>query len=83
MTTMLPLERPARRRSGALRDWTVVAALVVLGAIPLIAGTLRVIQLAGGPSLMPTDERISGLPLPIVLHIVVLGALPSPPVSVL
>ena len=70
MTTIVPAERPAQRRSGALRDWTVVGALVLLGAIPLIAGTLRVIQLAGGPSLLPTDERISGLPLPIVLHIV-------------
>ena len=37
MTTIVPAERPARRRSGALRDWTVVGALVLLGAIPLIA----------------------------------------------
>ncbi|MGV1037034.1 MAG: DUF2306 domain-containing protein [Candidatus Nanopelagicales bacterium] len=49
-----------------------VVASVVLGSIPLIAGALRLVQLAGGPALMPPDQRMTGLPLPVVLHI--LGA---------
>lgn len=50
------------------RSWLVPLALTVLSAIPLTAGTLRVIQLAGGPALIPVDHRISAFPL--VLHIV-------------
>ncbi|MBP7972012.1 MAG: DUF2306 domain-containing protein [Candidatus Nanopelagicales bacterium] len=69
MTTQ-ELERPTQVRSGAPRDWTVAIALVALGAIPLIAGALRLIQLAGGPSPIATDGRLSGFPMPVVLHIV-------------
>jgi uncharacterized membrane protein len=45
---------------------------VALATIPLTAGTLRLIQLAGGPEIMPADHRFDGLPLALVLHI--LGA---------
>jgi uncharacterized membrane protein len=54
------------------RSWPVPVALVLLSAIPLAAGTLRLIQLAGGPSVMPADHRFAGFPLPLVVHI--LGA---------
>jgi uncharacterized membrane protein len=47
-------------------------SLVVLSAIPLTAGTLRLVQLAGGPEIMPADRRFAGLPVALVLHI--LGA---------
>lgn len=47
-------------------------ALVMLSAIPLTAGTLRLIQLAGGPAVIPADSRFTGLPLALVVHI--LGA---------
>jgi len=50
----------------------VPAALVALSAIPLTAGTLRLIQLAGGPAVIPADHRFAGFPLPLVTHI--LGA---------
>jgi uncharacterized membrane protein len=52
------------------RGWPVPLALVALSAIPLTAGTLRLIQLAGGPAVMPADHRFAGFPLPLVLHIV-------------
>ena len=45
-------------------------ALVALSAIPLTAGTLRLIQLAGGPAVIPADHRFAGFPLPLVVHIV-------------
>jgi len=52
------------------RSWPVPVALVVLSAIPLTAGALRLIQLAGGPAVIPADHRFAGFPLPLVVHIV-------------
>jgi uncharacterized membrane protein len=52
--------------------WPVPAALLVLSAIPLTAGFLRLVQLAGGPALMPADHRFTGFPVALVVHI--LGA---------
>jgi uncharacterized membrane protein len=52
------------------RSWPVPVALVALSAIPLAAGTLRLIQLAGGPALIPADHRFDGFPLPLLAHIV-------------
>ena len=54
------------------RSWPVPVALVALVAIPLTAGTLRLIQLAGGPAILPADHRFAGFPTPLVVHI--LGA---------
>jgi len=48
----------------------VPASLVALSAIPVVAGALRLLQLAGGPQVLPADERFAGLALPLVLHIV-------------
>jgi uncharacterized membrane protein YozB (DUF420 family) len=47
----------------------VPAALMALSLVPLTAGTLRLVQLAGGPALMPADDRFVGLPVPLVAHI--------------
>jgi uncharacterized membrane protein len=52
------------------RSWPVPVALVVLSAIPLAAGALRLLQLAGGPAVIPADHRFAGFPLPLVVHIV-------------
>jgi len=52
------------------RSWPVPAALIALSAIPLTAGTLRLIQLSGGPELIPADDRFTGFPAALVLHIV-------------
>lgn len=46
------------------------AALLMLSAVPVLAGTLRLVQLAGGPALMPVDHRFAALPVPLVAHIV-------------
>jgi uncharacterized membrane protein YozB (DUF420 family) len=56
--------------AGSPRSWPVPAALLVLSAIPLTAGTLRLIQLAGGPAVIPADHRFTGFPLSLVAHIV-------------
>lgn len=45
-------------------------SLIVLSAIPLTAGILRLVQLAGGPAALPADDRFAGFPLALVTHIV-------------
>jgi uncharacterized membrane protein len=51
------------------RAWLVPPALILLSAIPLAAGTLRVIQLTGGPAILPADHRF-GFAVPVVVHFV-------------
>jgi len=61
----------ARRSApSAATGWAVPAALVVLSAVPLTAGVLRLVQLAGGPALMPADARFPGFPAALIVHIV-------------
>jgi uncharacterized membrane protein len=63
--------RPATRTGGPSR--LVPPALVALSVIPVVAGTLRIVQLAGGPDVIPADDRFDAFPLALVVHIV--GAL--------
>ena len=53
-------------------EWPVPVALIALSFIPLVAGSLRLIQLLGGPEVIPADDRFTGFPAPLVVHI--LGA---------
>jgi uncharacterized membrane protein len=61
---------PGAKRTGQSGGWPVPAALVALSAIPLAAGSLRLVQLAGGPDLIPADDRFPGFPAALVVHIV-------------
>jgi uncharacterized membrane protein len=45
-------------------------ALVALVLVPAIAGSLRLLELAGGPHVLPANPRISTSPAPVVVHIV-------------
>ncbi len=49
--------------------WRVPLALVALGAVPVVAGSLRLVELTGGPAAIPSDARFDATPLPVVLHI--------------
>ena len=60
---------PAADRAGR-RSWPVPAALLALSLVPVAAGVVRLIQLAGGPELIPADQRFADFPLPLVVHIV-------------
>lgn len=53
-------------------SWRVPLALVILSLIPVISGSLRLVEIAGGPQLLPANARIDASPLPLVVH--VLGA---------
>ncbi len=51
-------------------DRWVPVGLVALAAIPVLAGTARLIEMFGGPELRPTDPRFAALPAPVVIHVV-------------
>ncbi len=46
------------------------AALLAVSVIPLVAGSLRVLEIAGGPQLLPANPRIEDSPFPLVVHVV-------------
>jgi hypothetical protein len=50
------------------RIWPVPAALITLAAIPVLAGSARLVQLAGGPELLPARSDPS--PIPLATHII-------------
>lgn len=54
------------------QSWATPMALVALSVIPVLAGAFRLLQLAGGPAVIPRDGRFAGFPAPLVVHI--LGA---------
>jgi uncharacterized membrane protein len=58
---------PARTGSAG---WLVVAALLVLSAIPITAGAFRLNQLASGAEITAANARFFAMPLPVVVHIV-------------
>jgi uncharacterized membrane protein len=60
---------PAKARSATC----LVAALLVLSAVPLAAGAFRLTQLAGGAEITPANARFFASPLPVALHIVSAG----------
>lgn len=66
-TRPAPQRRPGSRDGSSVR---VPAALIALTLIPLVAGSLRLVELAGGPQVLPTNPRIDASPAPVVLHVV-------------
>ncbi len=69
----LPGARPAQQRRSGGRDgssWGVPLALVVLSVIPVVSGTLRLVEIAGGPPVLPSNPRIDASPAPLVVHVV-------------
>jgi len=64
-----PEPRGRSRRPGG-STWRVPAALIALTGISVTAGSLRVLEIAGGPVLLPTNPRINASPAPVVVHVV-------------
>ncbi len=48
----------------------VPAGLIALSIIPVLGGIGRLVELTGGPELLPTDLRFAASPIPLVVHIV-------------
>ena len=64
-------ERRIPSRKG---EWGVPVALILLCAIPLAAGAVRLVTLAVGAEVTPENARFFAAPLPVVLHIVAAAA---------
>jgi uncharacterized membrane protein len=58
------------RHGSAKRTLPIPALLILLSVLPITAGVLRLVQLAGGPSPRPADDRFSAFPVAVVVHIV-------------
>jgi uncharacterized membrane protein len=59
----------ATTRSTARTGW-VPYALIAVVLVPAFFGSLRLVELAGGPALMPANPRLTASPLPVFVHIV-------------
>ncbi len=64
-TAAPPIRSPRSARS---TGW-VPYALVALVVVPAVAGSLRLVELAGGPVLLPANARMTASPLPVIVHI--------------
>ncbi|QWZ08673.1 DUF2306 domain-containing protein [Nocardioides panacis] len=64
----VPGRGPHRGRGRA--GWWVPPALLALAFIPVLGGTGRLIEVLGGPEVLPTDDRFAASPVPLVAHIV-------------
>lgn len=54
----------------AKQDLLIPAGLLALSVIPIIAGSVRLIQLGTGTEITPENARFFAAPLPVILHIV-------------
>lgn len=51
------------------REWSLLAIILFYSFVPTFGGLLRVIELGGGPAIVPENPRALADPLPIVLHV--------------
>ena len=51
-------------------NWLVPTALLALGIVPMVAGTLRLVQLGVGAEITPDSARFFAAPWPFVVHMV-------------
>lgn len=66
-STALATTHPtARHRWGGWLPLSLLALVVV----PAVAGSLRLVEIAGGPRLLPANPRLTAAPIPVVVHIV-------------
>ncbi|RKS06271.1 putative membrane protein [Nocardiopsis sp. Huas11] len=56
--------------SSSRADWLIPVSLLLLSAVPAIAGTVRLGEIAGGAAVTPENTRFLTDPVPLVLHIV-------------
>ncbi|GAB4085163.1 DUF2306 domain-containing protein [Myceligenerans cantabricum] len=82
-TTARPAARVRPRSRPA--DWLVPSGLVLLSLVPVLAGSMRVAELAGDPAVTAENARFVEMPAPVLVHIVavtiyaLLGALQFSP----
>jgi uncharacterized membrane protein len=62
----MKVKTASNRKSAA---WVVTAGLLLLSLFPLTFGALRLVELAGGPHIMPANALFVATPLPVMVHI--------------
>lgn len=67
---MITLTAPGARQGSS---WRIPVALVALIILPVVAGSLRILEVTGGPQLLPANPRIAASPVPLVIHVVAAG----------
>ncbi|MFD2205685.1 DUF2306 domain-containing protein [Kiloniella antarctica] len=50
-------------------EWAILIFVLVYSFIPTFGGLFRVLELAGGPAIVPENPRASAMPTSIVMHI--------------
>lgn len=50
-------------------EWALLAVIVVYSLGPTVGGMVRMLELSGGPAILPPNPRALADPLPITLHI--------------
>lgn len=77
----VPSPPPAKPR----REWLAPTGLILLSLVPVLAGSMRLSELASGGTVTPENARFFDSPVPVVVHIVastmflLLGALQFAP----
>ncbi len=66
---MTAIHAQAPTRSARPTGW-VPFALLALVLVPAVTGTMRLVEVFGGPHLMPANPRLTVSPLPVIVHIV-------------
>lgn len=51
-------------------EWMVPLGLVLLSVVPILAGSMRLVQLMAGADVTPENARFFGQPLPVIIHII-------------
>ncbi|WP_088102932.1 DUF2306 domain-containing protein [Halalkalibacter urbisdiaboli] len=64
-----PKPQKTKAPAKAVSSKWLIAALLVLSAVPIVAGALRLTELVGGAEITPANARFFASPLPVVLHI--------------
>lgn len=73
MTIHAPARSPRSTRPGRSTRSTglwVTFVLLALVLLPVFFGSLRLVELAGGPQIMPPNPRLNASPVPVFVHII-------------
>src|SRR3954471_12220608 len=49
--------------------WWIPPALLALAFIPIAGGAGRLVEVLGGPEVLPSDPRVAASPAPLVIHV--------------
>ncbi len=60
----------SRKKKMTWRVWLVPTGLLLLSAVPVIAGAVRIAELSGGAEITSANARFFASPVPVVLHII-------------